>query len=121
LKDPQLRSDWQDFGMCEEAPPSFTNGNLPGNEWTSERIIGANASMYNDFKIKERFMAQIRLDYFNPFKWFNWTSFTTMMNQSTPETEYFWSRIVKEGLVRLGDLPDSHAISISSTFTVIRA
>ena len=70
----------------EVVAPSFTNGNLPVNEWTSERIIGANASMYKDFTVKERFKAQIRLDFFNPFKWYNWTSFTTTMSQSTPAT-----------------------------------
>ena len=51
--------------QCEVVAPSFTNGNLPGNEWIAQRIIGANASMYKDFRIKERFKAQIRLDYFN--------------------------------------------------------
>jgi len=66
--------------------PSFTNGNLPGNMWLQQRIIGANASMYKDFRIKERFKAQLRLDYFNPFKWFNWSQNNTTMTQTTPST-----------------------------------
>ena len=37
-----------------------------------QRIIGANASIYKEFTIKERVKAQIRMDYYNPFKWFNW-------------------------------------------------
>ena len=59
---------------------------LPGNEWTEQRIIGSNASMYKDFRIKEMFKAQIRLDYFNPFKWFNWSQNNTTMTQTNPAT-----------------------------------
>jgi hypothetical protein len=143
LKDPQLRSDWQDIGtnrfvqtaqnpivtncgttpiiqpngatfgnLCEEVAPSFTNGNLPGNEWTSERIIGANASMYKDFKIKERFTAQVRLDYFNPFKWFNWASFTTTMSQSTPAT------FMTPGLNDFGDSTEGGPSEMQLSFRV---
>ncbi|SPE39990.1 conserved hypothetical protein [Candidatus Sulfopaludibacter sp. SbA3] len=117
LKDPQLRSGWQDIGtnrfvqaaqnpivtncgtapimqpngatfgnLCEAVAPSFTNGNLPGNEWIEQRIIGSNASMYKDFRIKEKFKAQIRLDYFTPFKWFNWSQSNTTMTQTNPLT-----------------------------------
>ncbi|MDR3701654.1 MAG: TonB-dependent receptor [Candidatus Sulfopaludibacter sp.] len=115
VKDPQLRSGWQDIGtnrfvqtaqnpivtncgtkptiqpngatwgnQCEVVAPSFTNGNLPGNSWIEQRIIGSNASMYKDFRIKERFKAQIRLDYFTPFKWFNWSQANTTMTQTNP-------------------------------------
>jgi len=59
--------------LCETVAPSFQNGKPARNEWIEQRIIGANASMYKDFPIKERFRAQIRFDYFNPFKWFNWS------------------------------------------------
>jgi hypothetical protein len=72
--------------LCEVVAPSFTNGNLPGNEWTEQRIIGSNASIYKDFTIKERFKAQVRLDYFTPFKWFNWSQVNTTMAQTTPAT-----------------------------------
>ncbi len=71
---------------CTVVAPSFTNGNLPVNEWSSERIIGANASMFKDFTIKDRFKAEIRLDSQNPFKWANWTNFTTTMAQTNPAT-----------------------------------
>jgi hypothetical protein len=71
---------------CEVVAPSFTNGNLPGNEWIEQRIIGANMSLYKSFTIKERFRAQIRLDYLNPFKWFNWSSVNTTMTQTSPAT-----------------------------------
>ena len=84
---PIIQSNGATWGnQCEVVAPSFKNGNLPGNEWASERIIGANASMYKDFTVKDRFKAQIRLDFFNPFKWYNWTSFNTTMSQTTPAT-----------------------------------
>ena len=47
---------------------------LPTNYFIAQRIIGANASVYKDFTIKERFKAQIRADLLNPFKWFNWSA-----------------------------------------------
>jgi Carboxypeptidase regulatory-like domain len=71
---------------CMIVAPSFTNGNMPGNMWIEQRIIGANASIYKSFPIKERFKAQIRLDYLNPFKWFNWSSVNTTMTQTNPAT-----------------------------------
>jgi len=30
--------------------------------------------------------AQVRLDYLNPFKWYNWTGPTTTMTQTSPAT-----------------------------------
>ncbi len=109
LTDPKLRDGWQDIGPnrfvqsaqnplvtncgqpiinwgnnCVAVAPSFTNGNMPVNMWIPQRIIGANASMYKDFPIKERFKGQLRLDYFNPFKWFNWSQLNTTMAQNNP-------------------------------------
>jgi len=109
LKAPELRDNWQDIGNnrfvasghnplitncgaavnnwgneCVVVAPSFTNGNMPGNVWSPQRVIAANASMFKDFVIKERFKAQIRLDFMNPFKWFNWDNPQTAMAQTTP-------------------------------------
>lgn len=109
IQDPKLRDNWQDIGNnrfvqsgqnplvtncgapivnwgnnCVVVAPSFTNGNMPANMWSPQRIIAANASMYKDFPIKERVKAQIRLDYFNPFKWFNWSQLNTTMAQNNP-------------------------------------
>ena len=39
------------------------NGNLPANEWISQRIIAANMSAYKNIPIKERVQAQIRFDF----------------------------------------------------------
>jgi hypothetical protein len=112
IQEPQLRSNWQDIGgarfaqatqnpmvtncgntpiinggitwgnLCEVVAPSFIRGNMPSNEWYGQRIIGANASMFKNIPIKERFQAQVRLDYFNPFKWFNWNQPNTTMSQT---------------------------------------
>jgi hypothetical protein len=123
IQDPQLRSNWQDLGgnryqqsaqnslvtncgtaipnwgnNCVVVAPSFTNGNLPVNMWRPQRIIGANASMYKDFPIKERLKAQLRLDFFNPFKWFNWNTPVTTMSQTQPSLF---------GTIPLGDFGDS--------------
>jgi hypothetical protein len=110
IMDPKLRSDWQNLGTnrfntngqnplvtncgttpiinwgnnCVVVAPSFTNGNQPGNEWTEQRIIGANLSMFKNIAITERVQAQIRLDDFNPFKWFNWSQVGTTMSQTNP-------------------------------------
>ncbi len=109
LMDPQLRDNWQDIGgnrfvqaaqnqlitncgtaipnwgnACVAVAPSFTNGNMPNNMWTPQRIIAANLSAYKDFPVRERFKAQIRLDFFNPFKWYNWNTVTTTMAQTSP-------------------------------------
>ena len=72
--------------QCVVIAPSFTRGNMPGNEWIGQRIIGANASAYKNIPIRERFQLQVRFDYFNPFKWFNWNQPNSTMTQSSPAT-----------------------------------
>ena len=72
--------------LCLQVAPSFTRGNAPTNYFIAQRIIGANASVYKDFTIKERFKVQMRADLLNPFKWFNWSPMTTTMAQATPAT-----------------------------------
>jgi hypothetical protein len=110
ILDPKLRSDWQNIGTnrfvqadqnpivtncgvtpiinwgnnCVVVAPSFAIGNQPGNEWIEQRIIGANASMFKNIRITEKVQAQVRLDDFNPFKWFNWSSVSTTMSQTNP-------------------------------------
>ncbi|MCC7175058.1 MAG: TonB-dependent receptor [Bryobacterales bacterium] len=123
IQAPQLRDNWQDLGNnrfvqaaqnpvitncgtainnwgnnCVVVAPSFTNGNMPGNVWRPMRVIAANASMYKDFPIKERLNAQIRLDFMNPFKWYNWSNPTTAMSQTSPGLF---------GTIPLGDFADS--------------
>jgi len=82
---PILQANGATWGNnCVVIAPSFTNGNLPGNEWIEQRIIGANASMFKDISITEKVRAVVRLDYYNPFKWFNWSQVTTTMTQNNP-------------------------------------
>ena len=84
---PILNADGSTYGnLCEAVAPSFTNGNMVSNWWHAQRMISANASMYKDFTIKERFKARLRMDYYNPFKWFNWSGMQTNMDQNTPLT-----------------------------------
>jgi hypothetical protein len=73
--------------LCEVVAPSFTRGNEGSNFWTNPRFIGANTSIYKDFTIHEKYKAQVRMDYYNPFKWFNWAGATTTMSQTqVPQT-----------------------------------
>ena len=71
---------------CVQVAPSFTRGNAPTNYFIAQRIIGANASVYKDFVIKERFKAQLRADILNPFKWFNWSPLNATFTQTSPAT-----------------------------------
>ena len=72
--------------QCTVVAPSFTRGNMPNNFFIAQRIIGANASVYKEYAIKERVKAVIRMDYYNPFKWFNWSAMNTTMTQTNPAT-----------------------------------
>ena len=111
---PTLRDGWQDIGnnrfvqnsqnpivtncgvtpilaggatvgnLCEQVAPSFTRGNMPNNFVILQRIIGANASIYKEFPIKEKVRMEIRMDYYNPFKWFNWSGASTTMSPDQP-------------------------------------
>jgi hypothetical protein len=83
---PTLQPNGATWGnLCEVVAPSFTRGNMPSNFFIAQRIIGANTSIYKDFMIKDRLKAQIRMDFYNPFKWFNWSQpMVTTMTQTNP-------------------------------------
>ena len=72
--------------QCIQVAPSFTRGNAPTNYFIAQRIIGANVSIYKDFTIKERVKAQFRMDFYNPFKWYNWSALNTTFTQTNPAT-----------------------------------
>jgi hypothetical protein len=50
----------------------YTFGNGGANVVNSQRIIAANTSLAKEIQIKERLKFQIRGDWQNPFKWYNW-------------------------------------------------
>jgi hypothetical protein len=98
--------------QCLVVAPSFTRGNMPARFWNAQRIIGANASMYKDFTIKERFKAQLRFDYYNPFKWFNWGGVDTTMAQTNA------AQFMTPGLSDFGDSTEGGPSQVHLSFRV---
>jgi hypothetical protein len=98
--------------QCVVVAPSFTNGNMPNNFFHMQRIIGANASIYKEFAIKERVKAVLRMDYYNPFKWFNWGNAITTMTQTNPQT------FMTPGLNDFGDSTEGGPSQIHISFRV---
>jgi hypothetical protein len=97
---------------CTVVAPSFTNGNAGSNYFVSQRVIAGNASMYKDFKIKERVTAQLRFDYYNPFKWFNWGNPNATMDQKNPKT------FMTPGLNDFGDSTEGGPSQVHLSFRV---
>jgi hypothetical protein len=85
---PSLRSDWQDLGgnrfnqglqnpsinsLADFAyPAQYTFGNAGKGTFYTQRGIGASFSARKEFALKERLKLQLRFDFQNPFKWYNW-------------------------------------------------
>jgi hypothetical protein len=65
-----------------------------GYEWLWQNFVGHNAQ----FRRHERHRTQLRLDFFNPFKWFHWNTLATTMSQTQPSLF---------GTIPLGDFGDS--------------
>ena len=104
LQRPSLRDGWQDLGgdrftqanqnsmincgptvvnygnSCFTYAPAFTNGNAGSNVWNNQRLIAASIAMYKEIPLKERLHLQLRVDFQNPFKWFNWGGPSTSLN-----------------------------------------
>ncbi len=111
---PILNADGSTYGnQCVAVAPSFTNGNMVDRWWRPQRIIGANTSIYKEFPVKDRLKAQIRMDYYNPFKWFNWNTLQTTMDQNTPST------FMKSGTTDFGDSTEGGPSQIHLSFRVI--
>jgi hypothetical protein len=111
---PIIQSNGATWGNnCEVVAPSFTRGNMPSNFFIAQRIIAGNASIYKDFTIKERFKAQLRMDYYNPFKWFNWSQpMTTTMTQTNP------AAFMTPGLNDFGDSTEGGPSQIHLSFRI---
>ena len=111
---PIIQSNGATWGNnCEVVAPSFTRGNMPNNFFIAQRIIAGNASIYKDFTIKERFKAQLRMDYYNPFKWFNWSQpMTTTMTQNNP------AAFMTPGINDFGDSTEGGPSQIHISFRI---
>ena len=87
---PALGSDWQNLGpnrfnegfqnptinsLADFAyPTNYQFGNAGKDTFYLPRQIGASFSAYKEFVFKERMRLQLRLDFQNPFKWYNWAT-----------------------------------------------
>ena len=85
---PGLRENWQDLGgdrfnqgnqnptissLADFAyPGQYMFGNAGKDTFYLQRQIGASFAAYKEFVLKERLRLQLRLDFQNPFKWYNW-------------------------------------------------
>jgi hypothetical protein len=98
--------------QCVVVAPDYTRGNMPNNFFHMQRIIGANTSIYKDFTIKERLKGTIRMDYYNPFKWFNWSNAITTMTQNNPAV------FMTPGLSDFGDSTEGGPSQIHISFRV---
>ncbi|MBZ5583575.1 MAG: hypothetical protein LAQ30_15480, partial [Acidobacteriia bacterium] len=111
---PKLRDNWQDLGGdrftqnnqnsmidcgnftvawgndCFTYVRSFTRGTSGSNLWNNQRLIAANLAISKEVPIKERLRLMVRLDYQNPFKWYNWGGPSTGLNvQSVANSKSF--------------------------------
>ncbi len=72
-----------DTGMgnsCFTFMRPYSLGNNGSNLWSNQRLIIANASLQKEVPLKgERFRLKLRLDFQNPFHWFNWGGPTTTL------------------------------------------
>jgi hypothetical protein len=104
MKRPELRDNWQDLGTdrwtaanqnsmidcgpvvlnwgndCFTYVRAFSRGNNGSNLWTNQRIIAANFAASKEVPLKERLKLSVRLDFQNPFKWYNWGGPNTGLN-----------------------------------------
>jgi len=92
----QLRNNWQDLGgdrfnqgnqnstinsLADFAyPAAYTFGNAGKDTFITQRGIGASFSARKEFPLKERLKLQLRFDFQNPFKWYNWGNMNTTVD-----------------------------------------
>jgi hypothetical protein len=116
LGTPVLRNNWQDLGGDRfnqgnqnstidglgnfAYPAAYTFGNAGKNTFYTQRGIGASFSARKEFQLKERLALQLRFDFQNPFKWYNWGNMTTTVDlknvvagTSTPTTGNLFGKI----------------------------
>ena len=93
---PALRDNWQDLGgdrfnqgnqnptinsLADFAyPTNYAFGNAGKNTFITQRGIGASLSVRKEFTLKERLKLQLRFDFQNPLKWYNWGNMNTTVD-----------------------------------------
>ncbi len=96
LASPSLRDSWQDLGgnrfnqgfqnstitsLSDFAyAGSYQFGNAGKDTFYTQRQISASFSVRKEFTLKERMKLQVRLDFQNPFKWYNWGNMNTTVD-----------------------------------------
>ena len=108
LQRPKLRDNWQDLGGdrwdqakqnstiacgpatalgndCITYAPSYERGNAGRNVWNRQRVIAANMAASKEVPINERVRFQFRMDFQNPFKWYNWAAPNTTLDLKNPQ------------------------------------
>jgi hypothetical protein len=105
---PKLRDNWQDLGTnrynqaaqnsmidcgdpilngspmagndCATYRRPYSYGNDGGGLWTTQRFIAHSGAIGKEIAISEQVRLQVRMDWQNPFKWFNWGGPGTSIN-----------------------------------------
>ncbi len=91
-----LRDNWQDLGgdrfnqgnhnsticcLSDYAyPGQYQFGNEGKNTFITQRAIAASFSARKEFQLKERMKLQLRFDFQNPFKWYQWGNMNTTVD-----------------------------------------
>ena len=68
-------------------------GNNGANVWDNQRIIAASGAIGKTVPIKERLNLQLRLDWQNPFKWYNWGGPNTQLNVQSAANALLFGKI----------------------------
>lgn len=119
---PSLRNDWQDLGgdrfnqgnqnsmincgpvvlapnpnagnSCFSMLQPFSLGNNGSNVWNNQRLIAASAAIGKEVPLKgERMRLVLRLDWQNPFKWYNWGGPSTQLNVQSAANALLYGKI----------------------------
>ncbi len=121
LRRPSMREDWQDLGgdrfnegnqnsmincgpvvlapnpnagnSCFTMVQPFSLGNNGANVWNNQRIIAASAAIGKTIPIKDRLNLQLRLDFQNPLKWYNWGGPNTALNVQSAANALLYGKI----------------------------
>jgi hypothetical protein len=104
IQRPSLRSNWQDLGgdrfnqgnqnsmincgpvvlnwgnNCFTYIPAFSLGNNGSNVWNNQRLVAASVALYKELPLNEKMRLRLRLDFQNPFKWYNWGGPSNSLN-----------------------------------------